>query len=92
MDLDDAEITPKIKQKLTDLQQTYDNIISKHSSNIGLEHLEEMKIDTDPNLPPVASKPYPVPLKHHQFVKEEIKNLLEAWLIEDPWSPMQPPS
>ena len=68
-DLEDAEITPKIKQKLTDLQQKYDDIISKHSSDIGLMHLEEIRIDTYPNLPPVVSKPYPLPLKH-KFVKE----------------------
>ena len=37
-----------------------------------------MKVDTDPNLPPAASKPYHLPLKHHKFVKEEMENLLEA--------------
>ena len=37
-----------------------------------------MKIDADPNLPPIESKPYPLPLKHHKFVKDEIENLLEA--------------
>ena len=54
--LEDDEITPQIKQKLIDLQQKYGNIISNHSSDTGLTHLEEMKIDTDLNLPPVASK------------------------------------
>ena len=39
VDLDDVKITPKIKQQLTDLQQKYDDIISKHSSDIGLTHL-----------------------------------------------------
>ena len=51
VDLEDDEITPKIKQNITHLQQKYDNIISKHSSDIGLMHLEEMKIDPNPNLP-----------------------------------------
>ena len=46
-----------------------------------------MTVDTDPNLPPVVSKPYPLPLKHHRFVKEGIKKLLEAGLIERPISP-----
>ena len=41
-----------------------------------------MKIETDPELPPVASKPHPLPLKHHKFVKEEVENLLEVGLIE----------
>ena len=46
-----------------------------------------MTIDTDPSFPTVASKPYPLPLKHHKFVKEEIENLLEAGLIETSMSP-----
>ena len=60
--------------------------MSKHSSDIGLTHLEEMTIDTYPNLSPIMSKPYSLPLKHHNFVKEEIQNLLEG-LIERPMSP-----
>ena len=50
-----------------------------------------MKIDTDPNLPTVASKLYPLPLKHHRFVKEEIDSLLEAGLIERSMSPYASP-
>ena len=50
-----------------------------------------MTIDTDANVPPVTSKAYPLPLKHHKFVKEEIKNLLEAGLIERPISPYAAP-
>ena len=74
VDLEDAEITPEIKQKLTHLQQTYDYIISRHSSDVGPTHFEEMKINTDPNLLSVASKPYPLPLKY-TFAKE-VENLL----------------
>ena len=43
VDLEDAEITPKIKQKLTDLWQKYDDSMNKQSSDIGLTHLAEMK-------------------------------------------------
>ena len=71
VDLEDAGIYQK-NAKFVDLQQKYNDIISKHNSYIGLIHLEERKIDTDPNVSPVASKPYPLPLKHHKFVKEEI--------------------
>ena len=51
VDLEDADITQEIRQNVLDLQQKYDDIISKHSSDIGLTHLEEMKIITDSNLP-----------------------------------------
>ena len=50
-----------------------------------------MIIETDPNLPPVASKPYPLPLKHHKFIKAEIKNLPEVGLIERSMSPYATP-
>ena len=54
--LEDADIAQEIRQKLLDLQQKYDDIISTHSNDIELTHFEEMKINTDPNLSPVASK------------------------------------
>ena len=60
MDLKYADISEETRQKLQTLQKNYDDIVSKHSSDIGLTHLEEMTTDTDPNLPPVMSKPYPV--------------------------------
>ena len=50
-----------------------------------------MKIETDPESPTVASKPYPLPLKHNNLVKEEIENLLEAGLIEYSMSPYATP-
>ena len=71
-----------MRQKLQLLKEDYDDIVSKHSSDIRLTHLEEMTIETDLELPPIASKPYPLPPKHHKLIKEEIKNLLEARLIE----------
>ena len=82
IDLEDAKISQEAQQKLQASKQDYDDIVSKHSSDFGLTHPEEMKIKTDPKLPCMASKPYPLPLKHHKFVKEEIENLLEARLIE----------
>ena len=63
----------------------------KYSSDIRHTHLEEMTIDTDLNLPPAMSKPYPLLLKHHKFVKEEIGHLLEVGLIEISMSPYSTP-
>ena len=75
-DLKDAEISEETRYKLQVLWQDYDDIGSEHSGDIRLTYLEEMTIYTDPNLPTVMSKSYPLPLKHHNFVKEEIENLL----------------
>ena len=64
------------------MEQDYNDIVSQNGRDIGLTHLKEMPIEVDPELSHVASKLYPLPLKHHNFIKEEIKNLLEAELIE----------
>ena len=42
----------------------FEEIMSSSSNDIGYSHLIEMDIETDPNLPPIASKPYMLPLKH----------------------------
>ena len=46
-----------------------------------------MTIKTDQELPAVASKSYPLLLKHHKFISEESENLLVAWLIKRSMSP-----
>ena len=51
-----------MKQKLQLLKQDYDDIVSKHSSNIRITYLEVMTLENDPEVSPVASKPYPLPL------------------------------
>ena len=61
IDLKDTEISEEATQKLQTLQQIYDNMVSKHSSDIRVTHLEDMKIDIYSNLPLITSKPYPLP-------------------------------
>ena len=85
--LENAIILDETKKKLQVLKENYNDIVSQHSSNIGLTYLEEMVIETDLELPPVATRPYHLPLKHHKIVKEEIGNLLEARLTERSMSP-----
>ena len=50
-----------------------------------------MVLPTEPGAAHVASKPYDLPLKHHKFAKEELKNLLETGLIERSLSPYAAP-
>ena len=49
--LEDAIISDETKKKLQVLKQNYDDVVSQHSSNIGLTHLEEMVIETNPEFP-----------------------------------------
>ena len=59
IDLEAADRSKEMQEKLQILKQNYDYIVCKHISDIGLTHLEEKTIETNPELPPVASKPYP---------------------------------
>ena len=45
----------------------------------------------NPELPQIASQPYPLLLKQQKFIKEKIENLLEAGLIERSVSPFTAP-
>ena len=47
--------------------------ISKSDIDIGQTDLIKMHIATKPNAAPTAARPYPLALKHHDFLKQEIK-------------------
>ena len=89
--LEDTHITPQMKQALDKLLIDFDDIMSHSSTDIGLVTVEEVLIETPPEALPIASKPYPLALKHHQFVKEELQKLLQAGLIEQSMSPYGSP-
>ena len=40
-----------------------------------------------PDAAPIAVQPYPLPLKHHDFLKQEIKNSLDVRIIHQSKSP-----
>ena len=52
--------------------------------------LVEMEIDTR-NHPPIASKPYTLPLKHYDWVQRQIETLERAGIIERSISPWASP-
>ena len=89
--LEHTTISDETKNKLQVLKQDYNDIVSQHSGDIGLTHLGEVIFKTDPKLLPVASKLYPLRLKHHKFIKQEIENQLEAGLIKRSMSPFVAP-
>ena len=45
------------------------------------QHLTEMTIDTGTS-EPASQKPYPIVMKHYQWVKDEIEKLLTAKVIQ----------
>ena len=72
--LEDKDILPKTQKSFNKLCEKYDDIILKNSGDIGKTMLVEMEIDTG-NHPPIASKPYTLPLKHYDWVQKEIETL-----------------
>ena len=74
MDLEDKVIKEETKEKFHKLCDRYDQIISKGSADIGKTLLVEMDIDTGDS-PPIACRPYTLPLKHRDWVKKEIEIL-----------------
>ena len=76
--LNDAKISETAKLALNDLLQNFDPIISKSDNDIGQTDLIVMHIATRLVATPVAGHPYCLALKHHDFLKQEIKNMLNA--------------
>ena len=71
---DIPEIAKKRLEELLDIK--YNSIVSKSATDTGRTNLIELDIPTKG--PPVASKPYTIPLKYREFVDYEIKQLEEA--------------
>ena len=61
--------------------QKYEAIISKGDNNIGQTDVIQMHNAMKPNAAPIAGQPYLLVLNYHDFLKQEIKNLLDARII-----------
>ena len=88
--LEDKDIFQWTQKAFEKLCERYDKIISKNSGDIGKTMLVEMEIDAG-NHPPIASKPYTLPLKHYEWVQREIETLECAGIIERSISPWASP-
>ena len=53
---------------------------TQHETSIGTTPLTGMMIDTGSSVP-VSQKPYPIGMKHYQWVKDEIEKPLTAKVI-----------
>ena len=91
VDLKDAPIKEETKCKFSNLCNRFDSIISKGSGDIGKTLLVEMDIDTGNSPPPIASRPYTLPLKHYEWVRKEISTLERAGIITKSISPWASP-
>ena len=81
----DADIPDEARTKLQELlNRKFLQIISKNAMDVGRTNLIELDMPTEGPL--IASKPYMVLLKYHEFVDHEIKQLEEAGIISQSMS------
>ena len=84
------QLEPTIQQQLDFLLRTFKDQFAKDETTIGTTPLTQMSIDTGDS-DPITQKPYPVAMKHYQWVKEEIDKLLEAGVIRNSHSSWSAP-
>ena len=66
-----------IQNDLDALLKEYELQFTKDETSIGTTPLTNMTVDIG-NSDPVSQKPYPITMKHYQWVKEELEKLLTA--------------
>ena len=71
-----------VRKSLNQLLETFKSQIAQDETNIGTTHLLKMQTDTgDPEL--VSQKPYPIAVKHYDWVRSDINKLLDASVIHN---------
>ena len=82
------ELSTAVQNDLDLLLWEYESQFAKDETSIGFTPLTSMTIDTG-TLEPVSQKPYPIAMKHYQWVKDEIEKLLASKVIctsQSSWS------
>ena len=74
------ELSAHIQDNLKLLLQEYKSQFTKDETTTGTTPLMSMTIDMG-TADPVSQKPYPIAMKHYQWVKDEIEKLLTAKVI-----------
>ena len=74
------ELSTAVQDNLKLLLQEYESQFAKDKTTIGTTPLTSMTLDTGIS-DSVSQKPFPIAMKHYQWVKEEIEKLLAAKVI-----------
>ena len=74
------ELSNTVQHELNTLLKEYGCQFGKDKTSIGTTPLTSMMIDTGTSYP-ISQKPYPIVMKHYQWVKEEIEKQLAAKVI-----------
>ena len=90
MELKDQSISEDTKRRFEELKEQYPKVLSLNNEDIGHTQLVTMDIDTGDS-PPVCQKPYTLPLKHYNWVQQEMETLEWAGVIRKSISPWASP-
>ena len=90
MQLQDAEVAKKYKEKFKLLCKEFEDVFSKDSTDIGKTPMITIDIGTGDS-PPICQKPYNLPLKHREWVQKELETLEKAGVIVRSISPWASP-
>ena len=74
------ELSAPIQDNLKLVLQEYESQFAKDETTVGTTPLMSMTIDTC-TANPVSQKPYPIAIKHYQWVKDETEKLLATKVI-----------
>ena len=74
------ELSKTVQNELNILLWEYESQFTKDETSIGTTPLTSMTTDTGAS-DPVSQKPYPIAMKHYQWVKDKIETLLAAKVI-----------
>ena len=85
-----VEVDPHTQQRFADLCEEFKDIFSESSADLGRVELIQMTIETGDS-PPIAQRPYPLALKHADWVKKELMTLEKAGVIVKSISPWASP-
>ena len=78
------------QQQLDFLLRTFEDQFTKDETTISTTLPTQMSIDMRDS-DPISQKPYPIAMKHYQWVKKEIDKLLEAGVIRNSHSSWSAP-
>ena len=80
VELKDHDISEDTRRKFEELKVQFPKVFSLNNEDIGRTQLVTMDIDTGDS-PPNCQKPYTLPLKHYNWVQQEIETLERAGVI-----------
>ena len=84
------DISQSVQDRLTSLLEEYDSQFAQDETSIGTTTLTSMSIDMG-TADPISQKPYPITMKHYNWVKSEIEKLLAAKVIRSSCSSWSAP-